>query len=258
LLSDRKGFTLIELLVVIAIIAILAAILFPIFAGAKERARQAKCLNNLKQLTQAFQQYADDNSGRVPRVAPYCTWSPDVQNWCGTIQTFGLTDVRQGSLWRYVRSAATFICPTDVNRKATGCTSLTDTQQAAYPLSYSLNQEMNQPGGPNSTYTPICLETATAGIATKVLMFEHESRTRTQYAQGINDGLNLWQNNLDKPDKVHYEGTTVSYADGHVKWASFTELEREKYDHEWRVHGSMYDPPTGLPSDKKWPPKGAY
>ncbi len=64
--SRKRGFTLIELLVVIAIIAILAAILFPVFANAKERARQAKCLNNLKQLTVAFQAYVDDNNGYTP------------------------------------------------------------------------------------------------------------------------------------------------------------------------------------------------
>ena len=56
----RKGFTLIELLVVIAIIAILAAILFPVFAAARERARQATCIANLRELTHAFLMYAQD------------------------------------------------------------------------------------------------------------------------------------------------------------------------------------------------------
>ena len=53
-MRNRKGFTLIELLVVIAIIALLAAILFPVFAGAREKARQTACLNNNKQLGLAF------------------------------------------------------------------------------------------------------------------------------------------------------------------------------------------------------------
>jgi prepilin-type N-terminal cleavage/methylation domain-containing protein len=53
----HRGFTLIELLVVIAIIAILAAILFPVFARAREAARQSSCLNNHKQLSLAFRQY---------------------------------------------------------------------------------------------------------------------------------------------------------------------------------------------------------
>src|SRR6185437_593778 len=60
MLKLRKGFTLIELLVVIAIIAILAAILFPVFAQAREKARQATCLSNLKQIGLATLQYNQD------------------------------------------------------------------------------------------------------------------------------------------------------------------------------------------------------
>src|SRR5437660_5346619 len=57
---ERRGFTLIELLVVIAIIAILAAILFPVFAQAREKARQASCMSNLKQFGVATQMYTQD------------------------------------------------------------------------------------------------------------------------------------------------------------------------------------------------------
>jgi prepilin-type N-terminal cleavage/methylation domain-containing protein/prepilin-type processing-associated H-X9-DG protein len=64
----RRGFTLIELLVVIAIIAILAAILFPVFAQAREKARQTSCLSNLKQLSTAMLMYAEDSDGLFPPV----------------------------------------------------------------------------------------------------------------------------------------------------------------------------------------------
>src|SRR4051812_13087388 len=63
---DRCGFTLIELLVVIAIIAILAAILFPVFAHAREKARQTSCLSNLKQLSSGMTMYAQDSDGLFP------------------------------------------------------------------------------------------------------------------------------------------------------------------------------------------------
>jgi prepilin-type N-terminal cleavage/methylation domain-containing protein/prepilin-type processing-associated H-X9-DG protein len=66
--SRGRGFTLIELLVVIAIIAILAAILFPVFAQAREKARQASCMNNLKQLATGMLMYSDDNDHLFPPV----------------------------------------------------------------------------------------------------------------------------------------------------------------------------------------------
>lgn len=66
---SRKGFTLIELLVVIAIIAILAAILFPVFARAREKARQASCASNMKQLDLAAIMYATDYDGIIVPVA---------------------------------------------------------------------------------------------------------------------------------------------------------------------------------------------
>jgi prepilin-type N-terminal cleavage/methylation domain-containing protein len=69
-----KGFTLIELLVVIAIIAILAAILFPVFAQAREKARQTKCASNLKQVGMAFSMYAQDYDGMLMTVRNGQPW----------------------------------------------------------------------------------------------------------------------------------------------------------------------------------------
>ena len=66
----NRGFTLIELLVVIAIIAILAAILFPVFARARENARKANCQSNMKQLGLAILQYAQDHDETLPMYAP--------------------------------------------------------------------------------------------------------------------------------------------------------------------------------------------
>jgi len=98
-MRTRRGFTLIELLVVIAIIAILAAILFPVFARAREKARQTSCLNNVKQITLAHTMYAQDYDEEI--VAAY------LYNGCGTWY---------GRLDPYIKNLQVWICPSDPER----------------------------------------------------------------------------------------------------------------------------------------------
>ncbi len=84
----RTGFTLIELLVVIAIIAILAAILFPVFARAREKARQTSCLNNLKQIGTAMLMYAQDYDERFIWTSDNWAWYVLVQPYAMNAQIF--------------------------------------------------------------------------------------------------------------------------------------------------------------------------
>jgi len=109
-MNNRKlGFTLIELLVVIAIIAILAAILFPVFASARDKARQASCTSNLKQLGLALTQYVTDYDDTMP------------MNWmngaAGAGNGFGTATPNSPlilwAIFPYVKSAGVYKCPSD-------------------------------------------------------------------------------------------------------------------------------------------------
>ncbi len=101
-----RGFTLIELLVVIAIIAILAAILFPVFAQAREAARKTSCMNNMKQMGTAIMMYTQDNDETYPQAYWY---KNDAGDSAGYMQWTGM-------IMPYAKNASMFVCPSDANR----------------------------------------------------------------------------------------------------------------------------------------------
>ena len=109
---NRKGFTLIELLIAIAIIAILAAILFPVFQKVRENARRTTCLSNEKQIRLAVQQYTQDYDEKLFFYANSA--SPSASRTGAIVTTVNTNPVRWwNALMPFIKSNAVFTCPSD-------------------------------------------------------------------------------------------------------------------------------------------------
>ena len=124
---NRVGFTLIELLVVIAIIAILAAILFPVFGQAKAAAKKIVCGSNVKQIVLAAIMYADDNDDNGPCAMVGPGGAGLVGGWmyysrfpADDDQKPAAYDPKQGSLYPYIKNGDLFVCTTDSHGKISG------------------------------------------------------------------------------------------------------------------------------------------
>ena len=112
-MQRRNAFTLIELLVVIAIIAILAAILFPVFAQAREKARAISCLSNMNQLGLSMQMYVQD----YDETFPYWNWGNSWQGASGPSAN-NVSSFWSNAIYPYVKSAGVYNCP-DNNDQST-------------------------------------------------------------------------------------------------------------------------------------------
>jgi len=236
----RTGFTLIELLVVIAIIAILAAVLFPVFAKVREKARQTSCLSNQKQLGLAFAQYTQDNDETYPNLSFWyftCGWAVP--------------------LYPYVKSPGAFVCPDDptlpdpngMYTGAYGSSPGTGPNVISYAVNYNaLNPTNNANYGVIPGSSPAKLSQLNAPALTDLLFecqgevtnltgpidtdnspagtcgnsFWNVTGTAGQvsplwgfYATGNPPGDPLW---TIPQSTVHTSGSNYLAADGHAKW----------------------------------------
>jgi len=200
----RRGFTLIELLVVIAIIAILAAILFPVFAKAREKARQASCLSNLKQLSLATLQYIQDYDEMTP------------QHRCGDSGHAYLVCTFE-AIAPYCKNMQIFMCP---SRSAQGATDTRILRPAAprntgNGLWYWDNMDMD--GRSLATCT---------SPSQKVLLGDSDG---TGYAawRAVGDAKRgYFTSRVQDP---HNDGLNVAFYDGHTKWMKKADLDDVRY-----------------------------
>lgn len=188
----RKGFTLIELLVVIAIIAILAAILFPVFAKAREKARQTSCLANVKQISLGMLQYAQDYDEMLIRAAMY--WGPgtnDYYTWMYLMQP-------------YVKNTQIFTCPSS---KTTGWDGrMNSTQSGGYGLHRRL-----------SSY-----ELGRIRYPAQLVLLGDAGRLANGNPYYLIDENQDQGDNAVPPEPLHHDGANIGFCDGHAKWLTKT------------------------------------
>ncbi|MCC6444651.1 MAG: prepilin-type N-terminal cleavage/methylation domain-containing protein [Armatimonadetes bacterium] len=203
----RKGFTLIELLVVIAIIAILAAILFPVFAQAREKARAISCASNLKQLANAWLMYNQDYDGNMmPSCYGCCVTINGSQGAGGCFMYWGL-------LHPYVKSVGAYQCPSRPVPDAGNWFSWPPIDPKWY-WSYGYNCHMsgisNEAGIDKPAQCVLYMDAVAWPLRT------HDSCLGPNWDEHNPDGppgkgysnLPYW----------HQEGGNVAFADGHVKY----------------------------------------
>ena len=242
--SPSQGFTLIELLVVIAIIAILAAILFPVFQKVRENARRATCQSNLKQVSTAMIQYTQDYDETYPiavtrTAAPENAWLYNYSlavpsDWRPESRTtYPMRDSYWAmSLQQYIKSFAVYNCPSTSEYKYAGLPYATPQKQWA-DMAVAMNGNLgalklaaiHSPAilimftesngayslaGQSITFpTPVCDD------ATQPCVYAEPSATACATGNGATDN---WYSNEAFNANVHNGGGDYAFADGHVKW----------------------------------------
>ncbi len=237
--SRRGGFTLIELLVVVAIISVLAALLFPVFAQAREKARQATCVSNIRQLTMANLLYADDYDGRLVRAAPDI-WSGfgGRLRWHGvregTSVGGGVFVPELGPLWPYLASKEVKECPTFRDYKRAGHGSYNDFEAGCGGYGYNsefLGSANWRMGGAGPTAQEVSAHLAEIADASGTFMFADTaflqfypstyaieySFMEPPYWPGYALEWDMWMRPMPSVHFRHNGTANFSYVDGHVK-----------------------------------------
>jgi len=227
----EAGFTLIELLVVIAIIAVLASILFPVFAKARDKARAAACLSNEKQIGTALMMYVQDYDSTYPDgnvlggPSPYAVGNPADPRQNVSHAGYPIGRGWAGQIYPYVKNAGLFKCPSD-RYDGPGTTN-------NVPISYSYNR--NAAAIPDSYLTKpsmtvgLCEVTGAYGNVTQAGGWDLYSPssdggnnsgsylTGGRYTTGLLGVPARTRTQSQNPPR-HNEGSNFLMADGHAKW----------------------------------------
>jgi len=233
----KRGFTLIELLVVIAIIAILAAILFPVFAKAREKARQSSCTNNMKQLGIAFTTYSNDWDERYPS-----SWykKGEGPNKTAAVQ-MGAWDQQIASL---IKSPGVYKCPSNSLKKLSIHQTPDEQKNSPRINSYALNTAFVRNQGVPTNTEPADrtqgvakTQAAVQDPAGTIMVAEMKGWNKANsnkatknnknstpevhpqfHVEGPGYDENKWDTGWGVARDIHSGGSNYLYADNHVKW----------------------------------------
>ncbi len=207
----RSGFTLIELLVVIAIIAILAAILFPVFAKAREKARQTSCTSNHKQVGTAWMMYLQDYD---ERGIPYSSSGG----------SGGIAFAWNKLVQPYIKNTQVYSCPSNSNQISMAYSFLlggTGTKLSSIPLPAQTPDFADANGLSSSTAANVnqCL----AFLVPAGAIPYHDGRRLSFPNDAVQTKVNGWTG--DRVGRIfasiHSDGANYAFVDGHVKWMHF-------------------------------------
>lgn len=213
-MNRKSGFTLIELLVVIAILAILASLLMPAFAQAREKGRQAYCMNNLHQLALAMLLYAEDNDGGyVPAQDP-----DNLMRWHGRRESWDQPfDPKKGPLWDYYGTEGLKTCPSfDPDLESQG-----SFEQGTGGYGYNSQYV----GGSPVTWPEMCIpakESMITDPASTVMLtdtaFLDCAGNLTEYSFCEAPFYEYWQSPANPSTHFRHTGlAVVAFCDSHVK-----------------------------------------
>src|SRR5687767_7599120 len=205
---NKSGFTLIELLVVIAIISILAAILFPVFAQAREKARQTSCASNMRQIGLAIAMYRQDYEHYVPDYV----FNPPPQFLVYWLKHTTALPTERYLLEPYIRNDGVRICPSRKTKDSR----------------YTINGWFGSPFGVTETSPQGQMDAAVPNPSSTLIMWEHSVSASScltgQYGGGGGSpdpaaGISHWESN-------HHQGFNALWCDGHVKRMRYGQLRR--------------------------------